>query len=84
MENHTLNGETRAPLPTREELILAEQEIINELRRMMQDTKLSLKERLRAAAVLAFHMNTLSKMITQGGETDHFEELNLGDFVRSM
>lgn len=84
MENHTLNGETRATLPTREELILAEQEIINELRRMMQDTKLSLKERLRAAAVLAFHMNTLNKMITQSGETDHFEELNLGDFVRSM
>lgn len=71
-------------LPTREELILAEQEIINELRRIMQDTRLSLKERLRAAAVLSFHMNTLNKMISQDLGADVFEEQNLGDLIRNM
>jgi hypothetical protein len=84
MKSHNIKQRLPAKLPSREELILAEREIINELRRMMQDPKLSFNERLRAAGVLAYHMNTLNKMITQDGETDPFEEQNLGDFVRSV
>jgi len=84
MQNKTMKGETHPKLPTREELILTEQEIVNELRRMMQDPSLSLKDRLRAAAVLSFHMNTLNRMLSQDYGTDAFEEQNLGDLVRNM
>ncbi len=76
--------ESRAKLPTHEELILAEQEIINELRQLMQDSSVSLKDRLRAAAVLAFHMNTLHKMITTEGEREQVDQQTLGDYVVSV
>ena len=84
MENHNIKEKHSAKLPTREELIFTEQEVVNELRRMMQDASLTLKERLRAAAVLALHMNTLNRMITENGEKGGFEELNLGDLVRTV
>ena len=50
----------------------------------MQDTSLAMKERLRAAAVLSFHMNTINKMISQDLGTDVSEEQNLGDLIRNM
>lgn len=70
--------------PSREELILMEREIITELRKMLKDPDLTITERLRTASVLAYHMNTLNKMVAQNGEKEQFEEQNLGDYVRGV
>ncbi len=84
MEKRNKKENPRAKLPTHEELILAEQEIINELRQLMQDSSISLKDRLRAAAVLALHMNTLDRMITCEGEREQIDQQTLGDYVVSV
>jgi hypothetical protein len=84
MQNQNQKEKPASKLPTREGLILAEQEIINDLRTMMQDAALSMKDRLRAAAVLSYHMNALNAMLTRDDETDQHEELDLGDLVKNV
>ncbi|HEX9862090.1 MAG TPA: hypothetical protein VGB11_02260 [Candidatus Bathyarchaeia archaeon] len=84
MNNQKVKEKLRAKLPSREELILMEQETIRELQRMLNDPDLTFTERLRAANVLAFHMNTLNRMLTQNGAKEQFEEQNLGDYVRGL
>ncbi len=79
-----MKEKSQAKLPTREELILVEQEIINDLQKMLKNPDLTFIERLRAANVLAFHMNTLNRMLTQKGEKEAFEEETLGDYVRGV
>jgi len=84
MDNPKVTDKLRAKLPSREELILMEQETIRELQRMLNDPDLPFADRLRAANVLAYHMNTLNKMLTQNGAKEQFEEQNLGDYVRGV
>ena len=84
MASQNIREKTRAKLPSREELIFVEREIINELQRMLKDPDITFTERLRAASVLAFHMNTLNRMVAQNGEEEQFEEQNLGDYVRGV
>jgi hypothetical protein len=79
-----ITEKSRVKLPSREDLIFMEREIINELRKMLKDPDLTLTERLRTASVLAYHVNTLNKMVTQSGEKEPFEEQNLGDYVRGV
>jgi len=84
MDNPKVKEILRAKLPSREELILMEQETIRELQRMVHDSDLTFNERLHAANVLAYHMNTLNKMLTQNGAVEQFEEQNLGEYVRGV
>lgn len=64
-----------------EELIKREWDIINELQKMLKDPELTVMEKTRVASVLAFHTNTLNKMLNQIGRKDQFEDQNLGDYV---
>jgi hypothetical protein len=82
-KNEGKKDQIKKPL-SREDLILMEREIINELQKMLKDPDLTLTERLRTANVLAYHVNTLNKMVTQNGEKEPFEEKNLGDYVRGV
>ncbi len=50
----------------------------------MQGNSVSLKDRLRAATVLAFHMNALDRMITSEGEREQVDQQTLGDYVVSV
>jgi len=84
MDNPKVTDKFRTKLPTREELILMERDTISELQRMLTDPDLPFADRLRAANVLAYHMNTLNKMLTQNGAKEQFEEQNLGDYVRGL
>jgi hypothetical protein len=67
--------------PSREELIDMEWETINELRKMLKDPDLTVVEKTHAANVLAYHTNTLNKMLSQKGEKDQFNDQNLGDYL---
>ncbi len=84
MNNEKTEENPRAKLPSREELILMERETIRELQRMMNDPDLPFADRLRAANVLAYHMNIFNKMLTQNGTKEQFEDQNLGDYVRGV
>jgi hypothetical protein len=70
--------------PTREGLIKREWEMINELQKMLKDPELTITEKIRVSAVLAYHVNILNKMLPQKGEKDQFEEQNLGDYIRGV
>jgi hypothetical protein len=70
--------------PTREGLIRREWEMFNELQRMLKDPELTVTERTRVATVFAFHANILSKLLTQKGEKDQFEDQNLGDYIKGV
>jgi hypothetical protein len=67
--------------PSREELIDMEWETLNELRKMLKDPDLTVVEKTHAASVLAYHANTLNKMLAQKGEKDQFNDQNLGDYL---
>jgi hypothetical protein len=84
MENQKVKEKPHTELPSRAELILMERETICELQTMLKDPDLPFADRLRAATVLAYHMNTLNKMLTQNGAKEQFEEQNLGDYVRGI
>ena len=84
MENQKAKEKSHEELPTRAELILMERETIRELQTMLKDPDLPFADRLRAATVLAYHMNTLNRMLTQNGAKEQFEEQNLGDYVRGV
>jgi hypothetical protein len=70
--------------PTVEELISSEWTTIKQLEDMLRDPELTVKERTGVANVLAFHINTLDKLLIQTGQKEAFDEQNLGDFVRGV
>jgi aspartate-semialdehyde dehydrogenase len=70
--------------PSREGLIEREWDVINELQKMLKDPDLTVNERLHAANVLAFHMNSLNRMLTRKGNKEEFEDQNLGDYIRGV
>ena len=51
---------------------------------MLVDPELTVKEKINVASVLAFHANTLNKLLAQRGEEDGFDEQSLGDYVRRV
>jgi hypothetical protein len=65
-------------------LLQSEWATIKQLEKWLADPELTVKEKTNVAGVLAFHANTLNKLLSQSGEKDQFDEQNLGDYVRSV
>jgi hypothetical protein len=74
----------QAKRPTVEELISSEWATVKQLEGMLRDPELTVKERTGVANVLAFHINTLDKLLLQTGQKEAFDEQNLGDFVKGV
>jgi hypothetical protein len=67
--------------PSYEALILSEWATIKQLEKMLADCELGVREKTGVANVLAFHVNTLNKLLCQRGEKEQFSEQNLGDYL---
>jgi hypothetical protein len=65
-------------------LIETEWDILRDLRKMLNDPKLSIGEKTRVANALAYHASVLNKMLSQKGEDTKFNDATLGDFIRSV
>ena len=63
-----------------EALIQTEWTTIKELQKMISNPTLNAKEKTGVANVLAFHVITLNKLLTQRGEKE-FDEQNLGEYI---
>ena len=66
-----------------EALVQTEWTTIKELQKMISNPTLNAKEKTGVANVLAFHVITLNKLLTQRGEKE-FDELNLGEYIKSV
>ena len=66
-----------------EALIQTEWATIRELQKMISNQTLNVKEKTGVANVLAFHVITLNKLLTQRGEKE-LDEQNLGEYLRSV
>lgn len=76
---------TETDQPTTKALIQTEWVTIKQLQKMLSDTQLGVKERTSAANVLAFHVNTLNRLLIQQGEPDNpASEQNLGDYIKNV
>jgi hypothetical protein len=78
LETPNSNGKKRTEIPSREALLQSEWATIKQLEKMLADPELTVKEKTNVASVLAFHANTLNKLLLQNGEKDRFDEQNLG------
>jgi DNA repair ATPase RecN len=67
-----------------EALIQTEWNTIHQLEKMLTDPELSVKEKTSIANVLAFHVNTLNKLLLQNGGQEQISEQNLGDYIRNV
>lgn len=81
-QNPKENQQTEHPSNTA--LIQTEWATIKQLEKMLQDPELSIKEKTLVANVLAFHVNTLNRLLAQNGGKEQFNEENLGDYVKSI
>ena len=70
--------------PTHEALITSEWATIKQLEKMLHDPEIPVKERTGVANVLAFHVNTLNKLLAQTGQQEQFDEQNLGDYIKGV
>ena len=70
--------------PCNENLIKTEWATIKQLEKMLVNPELTVKEKTGAANVLAFHVNTLNRLLSQRGEKEQFNEQNLGDYVKNI
>ena len=70
--------------PSHEALIQTEWTTIKQLEKMLVNPELTIKEKTSAANVLAFHVNTLNRLLAQRGDKEQFNEQNLGDYVKSV
>lgn len=84
METPKSKEKPQTQTPTHKELLQTEWAIIKQLEKMLLDPELTVKEKTNVANVLAFHANTLNKLLMQKGEKDEFDEQNLGDYVRRV
>jgi len=84
LESTNSNGKKYPELPSREALLQSEWSIIKYLEKFLADPELTIKEKTNVASVLAFHANTVNKLLSQNGEKDQFDEQNLGDYVRRV
>lgn len=67
-----------------DKLIAVEWDIINDLKKMLQNPELSPAEKIRAANALGYHASVLNKLLAQKGESSQFNEQNLGDFIKGL
>ena len=67
-----------------DKLIEIEWEIIQDLRKMLTDPKLSVAEKIRAANALAYHASVLNKLCAQKGEDSKFSDATLGEFIMGV
>jgi hypothetical protein len=84
VEAQDLKEKQQTDGPSHEALILSEWTTIKELEKMLKSLELTVKEKTSVANVLAFHINTLNKLLAQRGETEQFDEQNLGDYLRDV
>ena len=84
METPDSKEKQQKQTPTHEALLQSEWATIKQLERMLSDPELTVKEKTNVASVLAFHANTLNKLLSQNGQKDQFDEQNLGDYVRHV
>jgi hypothetical protein len=84
LETPSINGKKHTDLPSHDALLQSEWATIKQLEKMLTDPELTVKEKTNVASVLAFHANTLNKLLSQNGEKDQFDEQNLGDYIRHV
>ena len=84
METPDSKEKQQKQTPTHEALLQSEWATIKQLEKMLSDPELTVKEKTNVASVLAFHANTLNKLLSQNGQKDQFDEQNLGDYVRRV
>ena len=65
-------------------LIEIEWEIVQDLKKMLTDPKLSVAEKIRAANALAYHASVLNKLCAQNDEDSKFSDTTLGDFIKGV
>jgi hypothetical protein len=84
METQNPKEKQETENPSHEALIITEWTTIKQLEKMLVDPELTIKEKTSVANVLAFHVNTLNRLLAQKGEEEQFNEQNLGDYVKSV
>ena len=84
METPDSKEKQQKQTPTHEALLQSEWATIKQLEKMLSDPELTVKEKTNVASVLAFHANTLNKLLSQNGQKNQFDEQNLGDYVRHV
>ncbi len=85
MDSIETQNQTQEPSqPSNEALIQTEWVTIKQLEKMLTNPELTIKEKTGAANVLAFHVNTLNKLLSQRGDREQFSEQNLGDYIKSV
>jgi hypothetical protein len=67
-----------------DKLIEIEWEIIEDLRKMLTDPKLSVAEKIRAGNALAYHASVLNKLRAQKDEESKFNDATLGEFITGV
>jgi len=67
-----------------ESLIEDERDILLDLKNMMKNPDLSVRDKLGAANAYAYHTSVLSKLLAQKGGDAELNETSLGDFIRSV
>jgi hypothetical protein len=65
-------------------LIATEWDILRDLRRMLRHPELSTGEKTRVANAIAYHASVLNKLLSQKGESLHFDDATLGDFIKDF
>ena len=84
METQNPKEKQETDHPSHEALIHSEWATIKQLEKMLVNPELTVKEKTGVANVLAFHVNTLNRLLAQKGETEQFNEQNLGDYVKGV
>ena len=84
METQNTEEKKQTEYPSNEALIQTEWTTIKQLEKMLVNPELTIKEKTGAANVLAFHVNTLNRLLGQRGEKEQFSEQNLGDYVKNV
>jgi hypothetical protein len=61
-----------------------EWDIFLDLKKKLQDPRLSKGEQARLANALAYHASVLNKLFAQKGEDPRFTNVTLGDFLKDV
>jgi hypothetical protein len=84
METEKSSEGQKISRPTVEALIQSEWVTIKQLEKMLVDPEVTVKEKTSVANVLAFHVNTLNRLLMRSGGKEQFDEQNLGDFIKGV
>lgn len=66
-----------------DKLIAIEWDILNDLKKMLTNKKISTAEKIRAANALAYHATVLNKLLAQKGEKP-IDDMTLGHFITGV